>query len=154
MDCQITILSQVTRGVNKYQPQPPPFLEDRKRSTLNYRFLLGNTLRNKNSILQCCVGRSPVYGKTASTPHILEDHLSTTPIFPGSKFLISLSQLLPSLWKESSEPDSDKAGPKDFVPMDLPLFPEVRLVADPKFDELDIDVVDHRTFTVTHSSPV
>ena len=67
--------------------------------------------------------------KTASTPDLFGDQISTTPrylvcnpFFPGTKSLISTPQLLPRLLKESIKPPSAKRGPKDFIRMDPPIF--------------------------------
>ena len=67
--------------------------------------------------------------KTASTPNLFGDQLSTTPRysvcnpdFHGTKSLISTSQWLPRLLQESIEPRCAKRGLKVFTPMNPPIF--------------------------------
>ena len=67
--------------------------------------------------------------KTASTPILLGDRLSRTPMCsvfnthnPRTKSPISTSQLLPRLLKESIRPRCAKRGLKEFIPIYPPIF--------------------------------
>ena len=58
--------------------------------------------------------------ETAPTPHLLQNYLSKTPMdsvcnsnAPGTKSPLSISKLLPDLWKESIVPRSAKHGLQD-----------------------------------------
>ena len=70
------------------------------------------------------------------------------PYLPVTKSLISTSQSLPRLLKESIEARCAKRGLKDFIPMDHQSSPEACLVVHLKLGQLDIHAVDHRAVPV------
>ena len=82
----------------------------------------GRSIFSANAVLEA---------KTASTPSLLGDQLSTTPRysvcnlhFPGTKSLLSTPQFLPNLLKESIEltPRSSELSLQDFILVDPPIF--------------------------------
>ena len=67
--------------------------------------------------------------ETASTPSLLRNHLSTFPLdsnsdshFPGTKFPLSTSKLLPDLLKESFAPCSGKHGLQGCILANSPIL--------------------------------
>ena len=90
---------------------PPTFISMQTESTLNSRFLLCN--KSTNCGTRKISANTVLEAKTASTPNLLGNQLSTTPrysvcnpYFPGTMSLISTSQFPPRVLKKSVRPRS------------------------------------------------
>ena len=80
----------------------------------------GTKILSANAVLEA---------ETAPTPNLLQNHLSTTPMAslcdsqsPGTKSPLSISKLLPDLWRESIVPRSVKHGLQNNILANPPIF--------------------------------
>ena len=150
MDCSRTTPAQVIRRWTNNN-LTLHFIIEGGEGTLNSKFLLCNKLRNEDSIC-----RAVLEAETAPIPNLLQNHLSTTPMYsvcdshfleqsPHYQFRICcricwknlLCHVLPNIvcrilfWQTHQS------------------LSEACLVVQLKLDQLDIDVVDHRALLVS-----